>query len=216
MSLTPRFAVAMSVVVSAAMLVPRTASANITIEDRLEDPFTGILTLIGANLTVDLLLISLAVYFAFLLTRKRLGDIAHDPKWFVVLVALASVAVAVAGGVIDFVFLYERVDDHYELRGLSAETVIPATAMILASIAVLLHLFVRIRPVICLAIGTAVALLSPAGWFLVDILVSRAPTLWYIIWAAITGCLALGVLVTLHSAHRRVYSGEDDRAYEGA
>lgn len=206
----------MSVIVAAALLAPRAVSANIVVEHRLDDPFTGILILIGANLVIDLFLISLAVYLAFFVTKEGLGDITRDPKAFVALVALASLAVAVAGGVIDFVFLYERVDDHYELLEVSAEAVVPATVLILASIAVLLHLLVRIRPGICLAIGTAVGLLSPAGWILIQVLVSHPFGIYYLIWVVITGCLALGVLVALHSAYRRVYSGEEEWTYEGA
>ncbi len=115
-----REAVALALVAAAAfMSVPSSVSANMSTEPTLEDPFTGVLTLILINFSTDLFLVAAAVYGAMSIAKQRVGDIPQDPWAFVGSVVVAAAVVAVAGGFIDFALLYERVEDHYILKDFS-------------------------------------------------------------------------------------------------
>lgn len=200
---------------SAILFVPSVVSANMSVEPRLEDPFTGIATLIAMNFGWDLFLIALAVYVAMRLRDGRIGDAPLDPGTFVGLMVLAGAAVAVAGGFIDFAFLYERVDDHYALRDFSRELYVYAALLIFATIVASLLLIVRIDWRVAVAAGAAIAPLSPLAWGLMSLMSD-----WYVAFplyvaVATSAALDVGLLVLLHDFRSRAHSGELHRAYEG-
>lgn len=203
------------VMFSTILLIPHMVSANIHVEPRLEDPISGILALTCINFTADLFLIALAVSVAFRVKGKRMGDIPQGSSDFVLSIFETATAVAVAGGVIDFFFLYERVEDHYALRSLSAEIVIPAATLIFVTILASLYAFVRIRPGICMVAGAAIAPLSPIGWYITAYLFASPFLFSAVAWTAVSGVLAIVLVLNLRSFHGRVISGEKDRAYEG-
>lgn len=200
---------------SALLFVPSAVSANMSVEPRLEDPFTGIVTLIAMNFGWDLSLIALAVYVAMRLRNGRIGDVPCDSGTFIGLLVLAGVAVAVAGGLIDFAFLYERVDDHYVLRDFSRDLYIYAALLIFATIAASLFLIVRVDWKIAVAAGAAIAPLSPLAWGIMSLMSDWyfAPPFYFAM--MVSAVLAVVLLALLHSFHARACSGELYRAYEG-
>lgn len=202
-------------VLSTVVIVPSTVAANVSIEPRLEDPVTGIMTLIVTNFGTDLMLISLAVYFAFSALKNRVGDISEDPGIFVASTVAASALVAVAGGVIDFAFLYEEADGHYVLKDLSARVMLPAAILIFATIAVSLCGVVRIHPAVSVLVAAPVAAVSPIGWWFMDTARAWGPGLCGIFFMVLAAAVALVVLLGLHSLHRRLSSRGTERAYEG-
>jgi len=190
-------------------------SANIRVEPRLEDPVSGILILIAVNFSTDLLLITAAVYAAFALKKRGLGDISNDPWVFVGTVVLAAALVAAAGGVIDFAFLYENVDDHYLLRDFSIGIVLVAATLIFVTIAAFLHAIVGIRSIISLAAAAVIAPMSPFGWWAMSLLVhSPFPGVGAVV-ILVASSLAIILLFVLSRLHVRVFSGAFDKAYEG-
>jgi hypothetical protein len=190
-------------------------SANIVVEPRLEDPVSGILTLIAVNFSTDLFLITAAVYAAFALKKRGLGDVSNDPGVFVGMVVLAAALVAVAGGVIDFAFLYEKVEDHYLLRNFSVGIVLAAAALIFVTIAAFLRAIVGIRSTISLAAAAVIAPMSPFGWWAMSLLVhSPFPGVGAVV-ILVASSLAFVILFGLHRLHVRVFSGAFDKAYEG-
>ena len=200
---------------SALLFVPSAVSANISIEPRLEDPFTGIVTLISINFGSDLFLVSLAVYVAMRLRNGRIGDVPVDSGMFIGLVVLAGTVVAVAGGFIDFAFLYERVDDHYALRDFSAEMYVYAALLIFATIAASLLLLVRVDWRIAVAAGAAIAPLSPLAWGSMSLMAGTYYVLPILIATILSAILDVVLVVLLHGFHARASSGELYRAYEG-
>ena len=200
---------------SALLFVPSAVSANISIEPRLEDPFTGIVTLISINFGSDLFLVSLAVYVAMRLRNGRVGDVPSDTGMFIGLVVLAAVVVAVAGGFIDFALLYERVDDHYALRDFSAEMYFYAAVLIFATIAASLLLLVRVDWKIAVAAGAAIAPLSPLAWGSMSLMAGTYFVLPLLITITLSAILDTLLIVLLHGFHARASSGELYRAYEG-
>lgn len=203
------------VVLTAFVLVPSLVSANITIEPRLEDPFSGILVLAVVNFPVDLLLVSAAVYIALWVLGRRAGDIRDDAGDFVLSVIVASAVVAVAGAFLDFAFLYEGVDGHYGLRDLSVGVVLPATLLIFATIAVSLSVIVRLRVVVSTAAGASIALLSPIGWWFTAMTLSSFLVICLTVMILASAAFALIFLMSMRRLHVRIHAGEADRAYEG-
>jgi hypothetical protein len=203
------------IVLSAFVLVPMSVSANITIEPRLEDPFSGILVLAVVNFPVDLLLVSVAVYVALWALGRRAGDISDDAGDFVLSVIVAAAVVAISGAVLDFAFLYEGVDGHYGLRDLSVGVVLPATLLIFATIALSLSAIVRLRVVVSTAAGAAIALLSPVGWWFTAMALSSFLVICLTILILVSAAFALIFLTFTHRLHVRIHAGEADRAYEG-
>jgi hypothetical protein len=204
-----------AVVLSAVLWVPSLAAANISTEPRLEDPLTGVLTLIIINFGTDLFLIAAAVYGAFYFTRGRMGDTAGDMQALVASVVLAGAVVAVAGGVIDFALLYERADDHYVLKAFSLPSVLVAAALIYATVAVSLRLVVRARVTVSLAAAAFIAPLSPIGWFMMSLATGSYVAFWLILFMASSWALAAVALMLLHYIQTRSSSGDLDRACEG-
>ncbi|MEW5748818.1 MAG: hypothetical protein AB1793_08575 [Candidatus Thermoplasmatota archaeon] len=201
---------------SALMLVPSAVSANISIEPRLEDPFTGIVTLIAMNFGWDLFLMALAVYVAMRLRDGRIGDAPLDPGTFVGLIVLAGAAVAVAGGFIDFAFLYERAEDHYTLREFSIEMYSFAALLIFATIVAALLLIVRVDWKVAVAAGAAIAPLSPLAWGLMSLMSGTHVVLPFYVAIILSAAFVVALLVLLHGFRSRVSSGELYMAYEGA
>ncbi|HIH01889.1 TPA: hypothetical protein HA259_07455 [Thermoplasmata archaeon] len=201
----------------AAAFSPSLASANIRIEPRLEDPISGVIILIVTNFPIDLFLISAAMYVALFATGRRIGDIEEDSYSFVVSVLVASAVVAVAGGFIDFIFLYERLEDHYALKDLTAWVVLPATLFIFASIAILVYAFVGVRAEVSLATGAAIAPVSTVAWYFNNLaLGSPVHQVCGAILIVASGALAFVLLSLLRTRHDRLMAGDLDKTYEGA
>lgn len=201
--------------ISVVLLVPSIVAANISIEPRLEDPASGIGILIITNFGTDLLLVALGVYVAFSVLKKRLGNVSDDPGRFIASVVVASTLVAIAGGVIDFVFLYERIHDHYELRALSLAVVFPAAVLIFVTIAASLYVFVGIRLRVSGTIALAIAPLSPICWWFMNLSMGWTTVTCPVLAIVVTTACALVLVMMLYSNHRRVFSGDADRAHEG-
>ncbi|MDQ1372331.1 MAG: hypothetical protein QG582_1247 [Candidatus Thermoplasmatota archaeon] len=211
-----REAVALALVAAAAIMsVPSSVSANMSTEPTLEDPFTGILTLILINFSTDLFLVSAAVYGATSIAKQRVGDISQDPWAFVASVFVAAAVVAVAGGFIDFALLYERVEDHYILKDFSVAAIAVAAALIFASIAAALRLVVGTRLTVSLAAAAAIAPLSPLAWFVTSAVSASFVIIWPLMGLAITSAFSAALLLLLHRLHGLTFSGALDQAYEG-
>jgi hypothetical protein len=198
-----------------AAFVPSTVVANINVEPRLEDPLTGIVTLFFLNFGTDLLLVGLAVYVALWLARRRIGAIPSEPGNFVVSVLAAATAVAVTGAVIDFVFLYDRVEDHYLLKDFSAGILVLPAVLIFATIAASLQAVVRTDWRTSLVAAAAIAPLSPLAWWFLSSMAGSVIVLFVLVAMALSGLFSVLLLVFLHGLHVRVFSGEMDRVYEG-
>lgn len=199
----------------AVLSVPSFAAANINTEPRLDDPFTGVLTLIVINFGTDLLLVAVAVYGASYFTHGKTGNTAADAGTLTALVILAGGAVAIIGGVIDFALLYERVDDHYALKAFSLDAVLMATALIYGAVAASLRVIVRIRSTISLAAAAFIAPLSPIAWFIMSLTTGAAVMFWVMLFITVSWIFAIVTLLLLHRFQKRAASGEFDRAYEG-
>lgn len=199
-----------------ALFVPAIVAGNIRVEPRLEDPATGILILIVTNFPIDLLLISVAVYGALAVTGRGLGKVSEDAHEFVLLVIVAAALIAVAGGIIDFVFLYERSEDHYILRDLTAWILLPAAGTIFATIAVFAYSVIGIRPVVSLVIAACLAPLSAVSWWFNNRALGFSSSLCSALVVVLSAVFAFGVLVFLARLHREQFSGEGDKAFEGA
>lgn len=202
------------VLLSVAVFVPSMVAANIRIEPRLEDPVTGVVTLIATNFPLDLLLVSSAVYGSLVVLGKGVGELAEDSRDFIAAVVVASIAIAITGGFIDFVFLYERVDDHYLLRDLTLGVILPAAVLVFATIAIFLYAFVSVRPSASLAIAAVVGPISPVGWWFGGQVLGRA-ALCGVIVIVLLSVLALVVLVLLRLVHGVTFSEDGKEAYEG-
>lgn len=217
MSSLPRRTIAlMLALLCAVCFLPSQASANISIEPRLEDPISGVVILIVTNFPIDLFLVSAAVYVALFSLGRRIGDIGEDSYGFVVSVLTASAAVAVVGGFIDFVFLYERVDDHYALRDLTALVVLPATALIFVSIALLVYAFVGVRADVCLAIGAVIAPISALAWYFNNLALGSVFVICGAVGIVLSAVLAFALLAQMRTVHERLVRGDLDEANEGA
>lgn len=199
----------------ATVLVPSTVAANISVEPRLEDPLTGIVTLILLNFGQDLFLVALAVYAALWFTRAKVGAVRSDPGAFIGSVIAAATAVVLTGAVIDFVFLYDRVDGHYLLKDFSIGVLVLPALLIFATIAASLQTVVHTDWKVSLAAAGAIAPLSPLGWWTVSLLSGSYFIMPALILLAWSWSLAVVFLVLLRRLHMRVFSGEIDRAYEG-
>ena len=211
-----REAVALALVAAAAIMsVPSSVSANMSTEPTLDDPFTGVLTLILINFSTDLFLVAAAVYGAMSIAKQRVGDISQDPWVFVGSVFVAAAVVAVAGGFIDFALLYERDGDHYILKDFSVAAVTMAAVLIFASIAVALRLVVGTRMTVSLAAAAAIAPLSPLAWFVTSTLSAQSVAIWLLMVLAVTSAFSAVLLHLLHRLHGAVFSGALDQAYEG-
>ena len=215
-SLSRRTAALMLALLFAVSFLPTEVSANISIEPRLEDPVSGVIILIVTNFPIDLFLISGAVYVALFALGRRIGDIEEDSYDFVVSVLIASAAVAVAGGVIDFAFLYERVDDHYALRDFTVGVILPAVMLIFASIALLLYAFSGVRAVVSLAIGAAIAPISAIAWYFNNLALGSIFITCGIAGIVLSAVLAFAFLTQVRVVHERVMRSGLDKAHEGA
>ena len=198
-----------------ALIVPSIVAGNIRVEPRLEDPVTGIMILIVTNFPIDLLLISVAVSGALAVTGRGLGKVSEDAHEFVLLVIIAAALVAVAGGVIDFAFLYERSEDHYILKDLTAGVLLPAIGTIFATIAIFVYAVIGIRPAVSLTMAACLAPLSAVSWWFSNRALGFSTLLCSTLVVVLSAVFAFGVLAFLSRLHRRQFSGEGDKAYEG-
>ena len=211
-----RVAAALALVVAAVIMsVPSSASANLSTESILQDPFTGILTLILINFSTDLFLVAAAVYGALSIAKQRVGGIPQNRWAFVGSVVVAAAVVAVAGGFIDFALLYERAGDHYTLDDFSAVAVAKAAMLIFASIAGALRLFVGTHLTVSRAAAAAIAPRSPLAWFVTSMLSASFVVIWLFMVLAVTSALSVALLHLLHRLHGADFSGALDQAYEG-
>ena len=218
MSSLPRRSLAlMLVLLCAVSFLPSQVSANIRIEPRLEDPVSGIIILVVTNFPIDLFLVAAAMYVALFALGRRIGDIEEDSYDFVVSVLIVSAVVAVAGGFIDFIFLYERVEDHYALKELTTWVALPAMLFIFASIALLVFVFVRVRAEVSIAIGAAIAPVSTVAWYFNSLaLGSPLHQMCSAILIVASGALAFVLLGLLRTVHSRLMMGDLGKANEGA
>ncbi len=207
--------VAASVLFAVALFVPDLVAANLRVEPVLEDPLTGILILISVNFPTNLFLISLSIYIAFYWMGRRLGDIADDPHDLLASIVIASILVSVAGGVIDFMFLYDRVEDRYLLQDYSAALFLPAAALIFAAIALLLFAIVNIRVTVSLVLAAAIASLSPISWWFTSWFLGSWFSVCLMLQIVLAATLSLFVLGMLHVRHVSVFSGAEEKTYEG-
>ena len=201
----------------AVSFLPSQASANISTEPRLDDPISGVVILIVTNLPIDLFLISAAMYVALVAMGRRIGGIEEDSYDFVVSVLVASAAVAVAGGFIDFAFLYERVEDHYALKDLTTWVVLPATLFIFTTIALFVYAFVGVRAEVSVAVGAVLAPVSAFAWYFNNLaLGSPLHQVCGAMVIVLSGVLAFALLVLLRTMHDRLMTGDLDKAQGGA
>jgi hypothetical protein len=206
----------MLALLNAAVLVPSLASANIRVEPRLEDPISGIIILIVTNFPIDLLLIAAAMLVVLVVMGRKTGDMVENSYDFVISVMMASAFVAIAGGVVDFVVLYERVEDHYLLKDLTASVILPAVGLILVTIALFVHAFVGVRLDVSFVMGGVIAPISAVGWWLNSLALGSTMYMCSAIAIGTCAVFAFVLLGQLRRIHERALSGERDKAYEGA
>jgi hypothetical protein len=211
-SMLRRTVALMLALICAVCFLPSQVSANISIEPRLEDPVSGVIILIVTNFPIDLFLVSAAVYVALFAIGRRIGDIGDDSSDFVVSVLIASAVVAVAGGFIDFIFLYERVEDHYALRDLTAWIILPAAAFIFVSIALFVYAFVGVRPDVSLVIGAVLAPVSALAWYFNSLAAGSVFIICGTVGIVLSAVSAFALLNQMRTVHERLVRGDLDKA----
>ena len=202
------------VLLAFALFVPNLVAANLRVEPVLEDPLTGILILISVNFPTNLFLISLSIYIAFCLMGRKLGDIAEDPHDLLASTVVASILVSIAGGVIDFMFLYERAEDRYLLQDFSAALLLPAVVLIFVTIALFLFAIVNVRATVVLVLAAAIASLSPVSWWFTSWFLGSWYSVCLLFQIVLVAALSLFVLRMLYVRHVLVFSGAAEKTYE--
>ena len=162
-------------------------------------PASAIFLLFIVNLPVDLFAYSMTLAAVLRMPGLRIGRVSPDLGKFIGSVVGASACVAAVGAVIDFFFLFERVETQYSVRYDYVFEVVPAMAgalLVFASILLVSVLVVRTSWLTGLGPAAVLAVANPLSWYSFTLWANTDTMhIWY--WLSLVFFAALGVPVLL-------------------
>jgi succinate dehydrogenase hydrophobic anchor subunit len=186
------------------------ASANpiVPTDLRVTSDASGIVYLFTVNLPIDMFVFALALALVCMAVGPRTGNTSSGLRSFMLAVIAACVLIALAGAVIDFYLLFERVpgtyaNDMYDFRLDLVRTTV-ACLLVFASVLLVSIFLVRTSWLAGLAIGAAVAVANLISWYALtlDYSVPFEEAYWLSLMFLVALAVPMHMLIALHSKRR--------------